>query len=355
MTLLSCPCCGTEVGEALAHCPECHAILVRALPPSEQEARAADCLCKARNCQRQGDIAQALCYAREALTLGADASCTHALLGRLYELQANTTAAQYHFQSALHVAEQQDDLAEPLASPQLMHESSAHQTPPSFMLLVLMGCVLFSGLAALFAFHSPAGRLITQSQLLPIQVDRPALPTAPPWTWQVPHAMSDTPPSAIALPAPAPTDTPVVPVSEAHPVIATPSVSSTSATPSTSPAPEAVLGPEAHIHHLVAEARPTIAEADQAYFDGDYERAVSIYEDVLAQHPTPNPRLYQDLAWCYQQLGNSRQAARNLQLAIQGYQALLANDAANSTAQQAKTACENALQTLLATREHAAP
>ncbi len=347
MTISICHSCAKEVNTDLSHCPYCRAMLSRVSPPGvmlSQADLATEHLNQARTCLQQGDIVQALCYAREALTLGADDSCTHALLGQLYELQANMTAAQYHFQSALHVTSPQhadEDATAPLlvATP-----PPPPRSEPIVLLLVLMSCIVFSGLAALFAFHPAAVRTINQSRIIQTPLERPALPSTPPWTWHVPSAIPDDRlPENATAPLVHPDDT-ITPKDSAP---LSKSIPNPDVPPTTT-----VLGPAAHTHNPVNAPRATLEEADKAYFSGDYERAISMYEVVLAQDTAPGPRLFQDLAWCYQQLGNSEQAANNLQKAILGYQALLTTDTANTTAQQAKSACEHALQSLRATRDH---
>ena len=116
--------------------------------------------------------------------------------------------------------------------------------------------------------------------------------------------------------------------------------------------PEEVLGPSAHTLVQSTAVKPTLEAADQAYFRGEYAQAVVIYEAVLQQDDKQNPRLFQDLAWCYQQLGNSQKAADNLGKAVQGYRDVLATEPDSTTAQRELESCQAALNTLLTSREH---
>ncbi|HOF88556.1 MAG TPA: hypothetical protein PLZ36_10700, partial [Armatimonadota bacterium] len=77
-------------------------------------------------------------------------------------------------------------------------------------------------------------------------------------------------------------------------------------------------------------------------------------ESLLRASETPNPRLHQDLAWCYQQLGNSGKATQHLGEAVRGYQRVLMDEPHNAAAQHGIAACQAALRSLRASRENAA-
>ncbi len=52
------------------------------------------------------------------------------------------------------------------------------------------------------------------------------------------------------------------------------------------------------------------------FFRGEYDKAIALYETIVQVDQTP--RIYRDLAWCYQQLGNSPKALEYLGLAVRG-------------------------------------
>ncbi|HEY3378900.1 MAG TPA: hypothetical protein VGL77_15550 [Armatimonadota bacterium] len=313
--------------------------------PDPRDAQIRHLLDQARTSQQNGDLTTALRAAREALTLRTDCSTIHALLGHIYEQQGNLSAAHYHFQSALQVTvPAETDL---ISMPSAMSVIPAKQPQAGVMVLVLISCILFSGLAALFTFHS-GRRQVEQSNVFQIPIARPPLATNPHWTWKtlpVPVAVS---PTIAKTPAPA---TPPAPATGAI-AVSNPLPSSSVATPPPppEPTPPAVLGPSAHSGVPAEPAEPKLETADQAYFRGEYARAITAYEALIAQESKPNPRLFQDLAWCYQQLGNSQKASDYLGKAIQGYKALLDTDSTNAAAQQGRASCEAALRALLTTR-----
>jgi len=194
-------------------------------------------------------------------------------------------------------------------------------------------------LATLFAFLPAARR--TQHAAL-IETKTPA-PLSPSWRWSMPAPQS-LPPETPAQPvstvvtveAPAP---PPTPVDEDIPP---------------PPPSGAVLGPVARTQPALTMSAPTLEMAEAAYFRGEYDDAAALYESLLRASETPNPRLHQDLAWCYQQLGNSGKATQHLGEAVRGYQRVLMDEPHNAAAQHGIAACQAALRSLRASRENAA-
>lgn len=296
---------------------------------------------KARQSSQAGDIAQALCYAREALQQRNDCSTIHALLGQLYEQQGDAAASRYHFQAALNVATCDAD-GELLP---LEPEPARQPQAAGVMLLVLIGCIVISGLAALFTFHPGRDSADLGSvQLLP----RAAHSDSPRWTWRVPAAMPNPP----APDGPAVGLTPGPPAgTDARPPV-TPAANVTENPGTADGDGSIVLGPSARGRDSRSlSGRPSLEKADQAFFRGEFDMAVTQYEAILPTLEQPDPRIYRDLAWCYQQLGNSGKAADYLMRATEGYRSLLAADAGNAAAQQGLASCTAALHTLMTTRD----
>ena len=79
---------------------------------------------------------------------------------------------------------------------------------------------------------------------------------------------------------------------------------------------------------------------------GHYERAITLYEELLRQDEYPNPQIDQNLALCYQQLGNSRKAVEHLDQAIREYQTLVDADPHNEEALSGLRGCQTALDTI---------
>ncbi|HEY3415390.1 MAG TPA: tetratricopeptide repeat protein [Armatimonadota bacterium] len=354
MTAFYCKFCGASVDETAQRCSACGKLLQvneqdGTLLTDPQQLQVRQLLARARLSQQDGDLVGALRSAREALSLTPDCNTIHALLGQLYEQSGNASAAQYHFQAALSVTPSTADecpveeIIPTLLSPRLPHGR--------WMGPLLLACVLVSGLAVLCSFRPLEHRHENSIwKFSPSRADAPS----PRWEWKVKV------PRQIVIKQDT-SNQPILPPATAQPPAAI-LVSTNDRNASLDNPPEkavgaegSVLGPSLH-KRVVAEPTAVSAEqADQAYFSGQYERAVTIYEKVIARDDNPSPRLYQDLAWCYQQLGNSVKAAENLDHAIQEYKRELAENPDSAVAQQGLRSCEAAYRTLMLSRDHSTP
>jgi Flp pilus assembly protein TadD len=288
-------------------------------------------IAQARQCQQQGDLQPALRFAREALYLRADCSAIHALLGQLYEQIGDEVSARYHFREALSVEPGPvcaDMPADPLPQP-------VRSARAGWMTWMLIGCILVSGMAIFITFWSPE-RHNTAAAVWQDKPSEPRLP-APQWSWE--NTLGNDGHSALVM---APVVPDALPPEDPAPTHDTPAIE-----PAVLPA---VLGPTARTRVPVGLAVATQDVGDKAYFNGDFERAVTVYEELLRRDDPNGPRLHQDAAWCYQQLGNSEQAVAHLQRAVTGYQAVMEKEPANSAAKQGLEACKKALQSLTASR-----
>jgi hypothetical protein len=110
--------------------------------------------------------------------------------------------------------------------------------------------------------------------------------------------------------------------------------------------PPRVIGPSATGILPVLTAAPTAEQAEEAYSHGEYERAATIYEQVLTTQEKPNPRVHHHLALCYQGLGNMKKVEHHLGQAIDGYQKSLAEDSQNAALQQELRDCQAMLDSL---------
>ncbi len=327
MNVLTCSECGEVIPESAKRCPVCGAETPgdgkqqpAAIPPCEQHFQ--QLMSHAKQCQQVGDLPSALDYALAALELRCDESAVHALLGHLYEQSGNTEAALEHFQFALQVS---PAAAETVQKPEMEVETATiHQARNAWLMAVLIGCVLFSGLAALFTIF-PGERNIGRSTIIPLSSRQ-----EPPWISKVPTPIRISLPPAVATNKPEPEAKTVLALDQhvETPNPAPPVPQEKMPPPITLPA--VVLGPSASAGIPAEVTTPTMEEADQANFQGKYERAVSIYEELLCKQEKPDPRMLQNLAFCYQQLGNSEKAAEHLGQAVQGYQNQLQRGSAKS-------------------------
>ncbi len=349
MNVLTCTQCGEVIPESARRCPVCGMEIPDGLSPTLDaatpcEQRFHELLSRARQCQLAGDLPAAISLAETALSLHCDVCAVHALLGHLYEQYGNTAAAHHHFQQALEVAPGQTETELPM--PQQTEPPVAVQSRGVWLMTVLVGCILFSGLAALFTLF-PGERTIGQSNILQPTIATPSNSGAR-WTENVPTPIR---PSTFESTRehPAVSHMPVLPSPDNEmvtekPVLVTPPVALPHVPERFSPT--TVLGPAACANLPAEGTEPTVEQGDQAYFHGNFELAVSIYEELMRQQAKPDPRMLQNLAWCYQQLGNSDKAAEQLKMAVQGYRSQLVEDPLNPSAQQGCRSCEAALVSL---------
>lgn len=293
---------------------------------SAHQARAHNLLDDARRCQEQGNLERARALAHKALTLQPDCAATHSLLGCIHQQLGHDATARLHFRAALAVTPPTEEATASVA---------ARPKANPWMTIIALGCILFSGLATLFAFL-PSAQKTQHAALLETRKAQPTPSISPEWSWTMP------------TPRPSPVQNPTQPVTP---------ISDTHVTPTDSELPPAppsgtILGPVARNRTGAPAGEPTLDQADQASFRGDFDQAATMYEALLRRDPA-NPRIHQDLAWCYQRLGNSDKATQHLSDAIHGYQSLLVDDPQNSAAQRGITACQAALRALHSSREMA--
>jgi tetratricopeptide (TPR) repeat protein len=285
--------------------------------------------CEARE---QGDLAGAIAAAREALVLRPDCSALHALLGHLHEQAGETETAQYHFTAALDVSSATEGECDRLLVPPA--PEAAAPTQANWLTVALVACVLVSAVAIVYAFWGDAVRGRSLAATLQPMAPPDAAPRA--WEWRTPEP---------AKPAPEPPKH-VEPVAATNTTSATPATMTIAppVTPVAAPA-DKPLGPSGRTHVRMARGA-SLEEADEAFFQCDYESATALYEAVIAQGAAVDPRVYRDLAWCYQHLGNSTAATKYLDAAITAYQAVLAQTPDDPAATQGLRTCEAAKRSL---------
>lgn len=330
-----CPQCGVALEGDERLCPQCGALQFTACHPGTstepRHVRAGMLLEEAQRCLDDGHIERARQLAHEALTLRPDCPAIHSLLGCIQQKLGHESAARLHFKAALAVTPPSPATATRIVRPRAN----------AWMAFVAFGCILFSGLATVFAFL-PASSKTRSAALIHMQRARTPMQTPPAWTWQMPapRQSSESKPSPIQ-------DVSVVKVTTAttaHPI-----------EPVKPPAPPAgtILGPAAQTPARMASAEPSLEKADLAYFNQDYDLAAMQYEALLRRGDATDPRIHQDLACCYQHLGNSGKATQHLHEALRGYQAALMDDPQNAAAQRGVAACQAALRELRRSREQA--
>ncbi len=346
MEIFTCRQCGAVCDEQTESCAACGALLPREAealaPPDPKTLRVRELLDQSRRQQHVGDLTTAIRCAREALLLRPDCSTIHATLGALYEQVGDEVAARYHFQTALSVTPVHDCPVPPVV-PEF---AAVRASSGSWRTLVLIGCILFSGVAVLFTLW-PIERDIERGTI----IHSPS-PAATNWIDHVPEPapVKQTEPDETTANDTGTGKTPV-------PASADPKPNPASATPATvTPASmtTVVLGPSASSSVPAVANAPTLEQAEQAEFTGNYERAVATYEALLRQQDKPNPNLHHKLALNYQRLGNTPKAAEHLNSAVQDFRKQVADNPQDTVAQQELRNCEAALK-MLNTHDQTAP
>ncbi len=330
-----CPQCGVLLTGDERLCPQCGALQFTACQPisshDPRHERARLLQEEAQRCLEDGQVERARQLAHEALTLRPDCAAIHSLLGCIQQKLGHESAAKLHFQAALAVAP-----PSPAATPR-----ASRPRVNVWMAFVAFGCVLFSGLATVFAFL-PATQKTRHAALMSAPPPRVIQQPTPEWSWRMP------PPRQSYTHDPTPEVRTVsvtkVAVPDAPPAAASPPA----------PPPGTVLGPAARPSAGALMHEPTLDQADLAYFNQQYDQAAMQYEALLRRGDTADPRIHQDLACCYQHLGNSGKATQHLHAALRGYQAALMDDPQNAAAQRGAAACQAALRELRRSREKVA-
>lgn len=371
----TCAQCDTAITEQNERCQACGAPVLTPAPvdltdndPNNLRVRVL--LEQARRHQQDGNLIMALRVAREAERLRPDCSTVHALLGQLYEQSGDLASAHQHFQQALTISSTpgaDDCLVTPPVPPE-----TTRPTHGWWITLVLIGCVLFSGIATLFALlpgehQDTRGNILQRQQKATVTPLPPAKDPLP--DVQIPppaqNAHASTPDSErrvsdpgmaerLYIPAPAPTPKPS-PTPVAPPLPLAPPDSTVTKTASDGTPVAFVLGPGASRGSRITASDPSQEDADNAFFTGKFERATAMYEALISTQERPDPRLQQNLATCYQRLGNSKKAEEHLQGAVKGYQAQVSERPDDAAAQQNLKSCQANLQTLRVTHETMAP
>lgn len=343
MRVAVCEQCGATIDETASSCPVCGALfstepVAAPTTPDPRTERVRTLLAQARLAHEQGDLAAALRYGHEALAEQPDCSTTHALLGHVCEESGDNAAARAHFQAALRVGESAPEAQ--LFAPALVEMLPVRPVQTKWITPVLIGCVLFSALGVLFTFL-PAARRGQQAIVVKLNAAGKAKPDTRPlvprWAEHVPTPVR--PANTTVQPSdttPAVSDVEHSTVKNSQPPVAAVQED----------APMTVLGSSARTAIPVDPTTPTLEQAEQAYFKGEFERAITIYESLLTTESEPEPRLSQNLGWCYHRLGNAKKATEHLQRAANGYRALLTTNPDNVTAYQALQSCEATLRTL---------
>lgn len=322
------------------YCPKCGASVRRSVTAEDDDPVAQltrTLLFQARSYQQRGDLANAIKCANDALAIRPDCSTIHAFLGSLYEQKGEMAAARRHFQKALTVPPEPSPCDLPL--PGLPEAVAVRPISSGWFLPVLVGCVVFSGLAAMFTLW-PGNPVVKLSGIATSmhQHQRPRLPF--PDTSPVVKSADDQP-----APTPEPKE-PVKPTRqpEAATPIAIPKHHATTATVDNLAMEPGVIGPRATARLPVMPIRPTVEQADTAFQRQQYEQAAAIYENVLPAEERPNPRAYQHLAQCYLQLGNMKKVQDYLEKAIEEYKVAAADDPQNASIHQELKNCEVMLE-----------
>jgi tetratricopeptide (TPR) repeat protein len=91
-------------------------------------------------------------------------------------------------------------------------------------------------------------------------------------------------------------------------------------------------------------ASPQLAQA--YYFNREYDKAVQVYQQLVASAPSPAPQLREELAWVYHEAGETGRATETYRAALASYRALAASGEGSEAAAHGIRTCEAALRAL---------
>jgi len=339
-----CEQCGAPYPNGASHCPACGTPIQLSAETDDDDPAAQltrTLLFQARTYQQRGDLANAIKCAGDALAIRPTCSTIHTFLGSLYEQQGEHAAAQLHFKKALTVTLTPDEECDIPLLP--LRETAPRSTTGGWMLPVLVGCMVFSGLAALFTLW-PGNSTVSISGSLPYPRVLPKLPVPGPVNIK-PSARESVTPIA---------DKGQSGITRYHETAPLPRDYS-DGTATTDSIETEVIGPSAAEILPIMSATPTAEQADAAYAGGSYERAAAIYEKVLANQDKVPPRIHQYLALSYHRLGNINKAEHHMGLAVDGYQQALNADPQNNILRQELQSCQALLESLRAGGDSIAP
>lgn len=326
-----CDRCGAPIPGTVSRCAACgyardHHIAVTTTVADAQISRL---LIESRQYQQQGDLPHAIVVARQALALRPDCSSIHALLGHLYDQTGDTAAARYHFQAALLVSPGNID-AVPTMPPTPQDAPSPRQAIGGWVALVLTGCVIFSGLAAMFIAFWPS----------PDSLKRVTATTAAAQITKSTHSVQ--PP--VSAPSSASTGIPfAASPSSMHASMSTPPAPQLETKPS--PLTPAAAEP---MCELVTFDPATVDQdaADEAYAKGQYATAARMYDLLLARGDSESPYFHKRLALCFHAMSNHDAAVQHMRIAADGYHAQLDADPANTAVREEFTYCTASLRSM---------
>jgi len=339
-----CEQCGMIYGDDVSHCPKCGASVRRSVTAEDDDPvvqLTRTLLFQARTYQQRGDLANAIKCANDALAIRPTCSTIHTFLGSLYEQKGEVAAARRHFQKALTVTPEPVENCE-LPLPSLPDFVIVRPVSSGWMLPVLVGCIVFSGLAAMFTLW-PGNPVVRLGGVTPYFRQKPESPLPFPGAKtgvkpMIDHATTAPKEDEHEKPMKHPEATP----------LSVPNNNATQATANNLTLEPRVIGPHATGTLPVMPVTPTVEQADTAYKQQEYERAAAIYENVLPAQDKPNPSAYQHLAHCYLQLGNRKKVQDYLEKAIEEYEVAAADDPQNAAVRQELKNCKTMLDSVRA-------
>lgn len=375
-----CKHCGTAVEVSSKFCRECGQRIEDApLGGTDRDERVkiGELIYTAHKCKELGSIDDAILACQGALALDEENAKAHALLGSLHQLKGDTAAAVREYERAVELdptnaadRQQLEDLQNSQVSPPEVKDKFDRLSPYApYAASIAVTCVVLVVLLMLVRGQAgrvevgreTSGRSQNVSQTPPAQPYgqaqyppgeyQPQAPSAPPaGGTSVPEKVIPPVPlpkaqesaanqaRTSAVPPPGPKEPPViVPVIEPSGTSSPPSSRSEpsgSAYISSRPAPPA------------APPAPSVDSEQrglQLQRAGRYQDAISAYREALAR-TSDKGRLYQQIALCYQRLGEHDMAVDSYDRAIRSYREQSAAGRDQAEVERNIKACEAGIQ-----------
>jgi tetratricopeptide (TPR) repeat protein len=372
---MRCDNCGASIETDNRFCITCGHEVVQAKPAAGDKAsgdyaRVGELIYAAYKHKEAGEIEEAILACQGVLALSEDNSQAYALLGSLYELRGDVAAAVREYEKALRLDPANSDAGEGLkrldSGTVLIHQA----TPPA-------NETLRPYLPAVAAIATLCLVLLLGFKLLYVPAAKPATPTAPNNAPAQPYAQLQQPPQAptgtqAQTGQQNPTTTPSAQADGSQtgtgipparlPQATSPTQKPTQSQPTSeppvmvpviepivkyTPPPTTTTSPGTSVTRPSTYAPPPSEDPEQRGLrmqqSGKYRDAVAAYKEALSRTSDPG-RIHQQIAICYQRLGENALAVDSYNRAISAYKGQMSAGRDQSEVQRNIRACEAGIQ-----------
>ncbi len=361
-----CPKCHSRNPDANKYCSQCGAVLQAEAAPApsagfdpEKSSRLLDL---AFQLSDEGRLNDAIQVCQQAVVANPGSTSAHSLLGILYERAGQREQAIREYERALALSPdstadraslEQLKATRSLAAPRSRPRPSKALRYGVIAALATMAVLLLVEILAITGGPGRRGAITArtgataQPEALPTDTlhqpgEASPVVVLPPPGEETP--VDNTPnvatPAAPDVPRPAPRVAPVTVPTPREPA-ADDQPAARVGLPRLMPPPN-LRSPD----RPQPDAGSVVASARTSYFSKDYRGAIKSYQQAIAAETTPPAYLHEELAWCYHEADNVKEAKAEYRRALESYLRELARGENVSEATHGLSTCEAALRAL---------